>query len=204
MRDAARFGRGTFTYIGNREEVQTKMSALFEKLESPVLTNVELRFDDPAVEMWPQRIPDLYAGEPVVVAVKFSKPAGRVIASAKRATEDWNDVHALQVTSEESGIGRLWARRKIEALSDSETDVRPQIVELALSHHLVSQYTSLVAVDQTPGVQQTCETRTVPVNLPAGWGGLDGSLPGTASPAPLHLLIGILLLAAAAILAVRS
>jgi Ca-activated chloride channel family protein len=206
MRDAARFGRGTFTYIGNREEVQEKMSSLFEKLESPVLTNVELRFDDPAIEMWPQRIPDLYSGEPVVVAVKFSKPLGRVLASAKRGTEEWNDVHSMQVTSEESGIGRLWARRKIEALSDSEKDVRPQILELALAHHLVSQYTSLVAVDHTPtGVpQEACETRTVPVNLPAGWGGVDGSLPGTASPAPLHLLIGIALLAAAAALAIRS
>jgi len=206
MRDAARFGRGTFTYIGNRDEVQTKMSTLFEKLESPVLTNVELRFDDPAVEMWPQRIPDLYAGEPVLVAVKFSQPVGRVIASAKRGTEEWNDVHAMQVTAEESGIGRLWARRKIEALSDSETDVRPQIVELALTHHLVSQYTSLVAVDHTPtGIApEACSTQNVPVNLPAGWGGIDGSLPGTASPAPLHMLIGILLLAAAALIAARS
>jgi len=206
MRDAARYGRGTFTYIGNREEVQGKMSSLFEKLESPVLTNVELRFDDPAIEMWPQRIPDLYAGEPVVVAVKFSKHAGGVIASAKRGTEEWNDVHSLQITSEESGIGRLWARRKIEALSDSTTDVRPQIVELALSHHLVSQYTSLVAVDHTPtGISpETCETRTVPVNLPAGWGGIDGSLPGTASPAPVHMLIGLALLAAAAAIAIRS
>src|SRR3954468_2923957 len=50
MRNAARFGRGTFTYIGNVNEVQTKMTALFEKLESPVLTNVELRFDDPTAE----------------------------------------------------------------------------------------------------------------------------------------------------------
>ena len=159
-----------------------------------------------AIEMWPQRIPDLYSGEPVVVAVKFSKPVGRVIASAKRGTEEWNDVHSMQVTSEESGIGRLWARRKIEALSDSATDVRPQVLELALAHHLVSQYTSLVAVDHTPsGVpQEACETHTVPVNLPAGWGGMDGSLPGTASPAPLHLLIGIALLAAAAAIAIRS
>jgi Ca-activated chloride channel family protein len=205
MRDAARFGRGTFTYIGNRDEVQTKMSALFEKLESPVLTNVEFRFDDPAVEMWPQRIPDLYAGEPVVVAVRFSKPASRVIASAKRGTEEWNDVHSMQITSEESGVGRLWARRKIEALSDSETDVRPQIVQLALAHHLVSQYTSLVAVDHTPtGVApESCQSRPVPVNLPAGWGGVDGSLPGTASPAPLHMLIGIVLLAIAAAIATR-
>jgi len=206
MRDAARFGRGTFTYIGNRDEVQSKMSALFEKLESPVLTNVELHFDDPAVEMWPQRIPDLYAGEPVVVAVKFSQPGGRVIASAKRGTEEWNDVHAMQVTSEESGIGRLWARRKIEALSDSQTDVRSQIVELALAHHLVSQYTSLVAVDHTPtGIApEACATHNVPVNLPAGWGGIDGSMPGTASPAPLEMVIGIVLLAIACVAAVRS
>jgi len=220
MRDAARFGRGTFTYIGSSNEVQEKMTALFEKLESPVLTNVELRFDDPAVEMWPQRIPDLYAGEPVVVAVKFSKPAGRVIASGKRAGEEWNDVHPLGVgagvlagragetpaATQESGIGRLWARRKIEALADSEGDVRQQIVDLALAHHLVSHYTSLVAVDHTPsGVpQQTCDTRTVPATLPAGWGGIDGSLPGTATPAPLYIVIGLILLAMSAAIAVRS
>ncbi|MDQ6801287.1 MAG: marine proteobacterial sortase target protein [Acidobacteriota bacterium] len=206
MRDAARFGRGTFTYIGSPNEMQEKMTALFEKLESPVLTTVELRFDDPAVEMWPQRIPDLYAGEPVVVAVKFSKPAGRVIASAKRGSEEWNDVHNLEVTSEESGIGRLWARRKIEALTDGEGDARQQVVELALAHHLVSQYTSLVAVDHTPsGVPlQNCETRAVPVNLPQGWGGVDGSLPGTATPAPLYILTGAILLGCAAIVALRN
>jgi|SRR5579872_564722 len=202
MRDAARFGRGTFTYIGNREEVQTKMSALFEKLESPVLTNVELHFDDPSIEMWPSRVPDLYAGEPVVVAVKFSKPVGRVTASAK----DWTDNALNPVSTSESGIDRLWARRKIEALSDSESDQRQQIVEVALAHHLVSQYTSLVAVDHTPtGVApETCATHTVPVNLPAGWGGIDGSLPGTASPAPLELLIGFVLMAIAVAIAVRS
>lgn len=207
MRDAARFGRGTFTYIGNANEVQEKMSALFEKLESPVLTNVELRFDDPAVEMWPQRIPDLYSGEPVVVAVRFSKPIGRVTASAKRGGEEWNDVRNVQSVSEESGIGRLWARRKIEALADSQSgDVRQQVVELALAHHLVSEYTSLVAVDHTPtgAPLQNCETRTVPVNLPAGWGGVDGSLPGTATPAPMYILIGIILLILASAIAVRS
>jgi Ca-activated chloride channel family protein len=84
--------------------------------------------------------------------------------------------------------------------------VRQQVVEVALAHHLVTDYTSLVAVDHTPsGVpQQNCETRAVPVNLPEGWGGVEGSLPGTATPAPLHMLIGIVLLSLAAIVAVRS
>jgi Ca-activated chloride channel family protein len=199
MREAARFGRGTFTYIGNTNEVEEKMTSLFTKLESPVLTNVAVRFDDPAAEMWPQRIPDLYAGEPVIVAVRFSKPSGRVIASASRGHAEWNDVHAVTAVSEEAGIGKLWARMKIEALSDANDVNRDEITGIALEHHLVTPFTSLVAVDVTPAGTpiQTCETRPVPLNLPAGWGGgVDGSsLPGTATPGPLLLLAGIVLLA---------
>ena len=41
MREAARLGRGTFTYIGSPTEVQQKMTALFHKLESPVLADVQ-------------------------------------------------------------------------------------------------------------------------------------------------------------------
>jgi Ca-activated chloride channel homolog len=197
MRNAARFGRGTFTYIANIGEVQEKMTALFEKLESPVLTNVELHFDDPTAEMWPQLVPDLYAGEPVVVAVKFSAGTGRVIASGRIGSQEWRDVHALTSTAEESGIAKLWARSKIEALTDEQTaDIRQKIIDLGLEHHLVTQFTSLVAVDVTPSAipLRACETRAVPVNLPAGWGGIEGSLPQTATPAPLLLLSGLLLM----------
>jgi Ca-activated chloride channel homolog len=173
---------------------------------------VEVRFDDPAAEIWPQRVPDLYAGEPIVVAARLSKPNGRIILSGLIGKEEWHDVHTLSTTGEQSGIGRLWARRKIESLTDSveasaeNSDVKQQIVDLALEHHLVTPYTSLVAVDKTPsGVPlEKCETRAVPVNLPAGWGGLDGSLPKTATTAPLFLLCGGLLLGLAALLAIRS
>jgi len=198
MRNAARFGRGTFTYIANVSEVQEKMTALFEKLESPVLTNVELRFDDPAAEVWPQRVPDLYAGEPVVVAVKFASPSGRVILSGRSGGQEWNEVHSVAATGVDSGIGRLWGRMKIEALTDEPSDwTRQKIIDLGLQHHLVTQFTSLVAVDVTPASsvsQRACETRAVPVNLPAGWGGIEGSLPQTATPAPLLLIAGALLM----------
>jgi len=199
MRNAARFGRGTFTYVANREEVQQKMTSLFEKLESPVMTNVEVRFDDPAAEMWPQRVPDLYAGEPVVVAVKFGAPSGRVIVSG----ESWNETHVVGEGSAQ-GLAKLWARQKIEALSD-QPDTRAEIVRLALEHHLVTQYTSLVAVDTTPSnvALHACETRPVPVNLPAGWGGAEGVLPATATPAPLFILIGAFLIAVGAAWGVR-
>lgn len=212
MSSAARFGRGTFTYIGDVKEVQEKMTSLFTKLESPVLTNVELRFDDPTAEVWPQRVPDLYAGEPVVVAARLTKPDGRVIVSGLIGKEEWRDVRTLTVNGAEEGIGKLWARRKIEALTDSgdvnveNSDAKQKVIELALDHHLVTPFTSLVAVDVTPnGVPaEKCETRAVPVNLPAGWGGIQGSLASTATAAPLYITLGALLLAIAAALAIRS
>jgi Ca-activated chloride channel homolog len=202
MRNAARFGRGTFTYIGNVTEVQEKMGALFEKLENPVLTDVTLHLDDPAAEMWPQRVPDLYAGEPIVVTVRTSKRGGRVIASGNLGHEEWSDVHTLASSGEESGIAKLWARQKIEALLDRDTALaensadRQQVIDLALANHLVTPLTSLVAVDHTPtGVDPAaCETHAIPVNLPAGWGGVDGTLPQTGTPGPLMIAIGALLL----------
>ena len=53
-------------------------------------------------------------------------------------------------------MARLWGRSKIDALEDvlrqggDEPAIRPAVVALAMEHHLVSRYTSLVAVDRTP------------------------------------------------------
>ena len=91
----------------------------------------------------------------------------------------------------DSGIGKLWAREKIESLTD-----RNAIIKLGLDHHLVTEFTSLVAVDVTPASvpQETCESKAVPANLAAGWG---GTLPATATPAPLLMLLGICFIAIA-------
>ena len=46
MTKAAQFGRGTFTYIGDLREVEEKMTRLFAKIDSPVLTDVAIRWPD--------------------------------------------------------------------------------------------------------------------------------------------------------------
>jgi Ca-activated chloride channel family protein len=80
--------------------------------------------------------------------------------------------------------------------------LKKQVVELALSHHLVSSFTSLVAVDVSPTVARgvVCEARPVPVNLPAGWSHehVFGSMPSTATPGRLYILVGFALAMAAA------
>ena len=132
------------------------MGEFFAKLENPVLADIELQWPDPDAESWPEQVPDLYAGRPVVVTARLGTVHGELVATGVRASESWEARTVLSVGAERAGVNRLWARRKIASIMDQlargvpEDEVRPQVVEIALAHHLVSKYTSLVAVDVTP------------------------------------------------------
>ena len=178
MRRAAEAGRGTFTYIGHPGEVGTKMAALFAKLKRPVLTDVEVVWDDPGAEVWPERAPDLYAGEPLVVAARLADLGREVRITGMRDGRPWERHLAIAATAGGDGggaVGKLWARRKIDALTAglqrgvAPEEVRREVVEVALAHHLVSRYTSLVAVDVTPArpAGEPLATRGVPLAMPA-------------------------------------
>ena len=229
MRRAAELGRGTFTHIGRLEQVRERMQELFAKLDSPALTGVEVRWDDPGAEMYPQRVPDLYAGEPVVVAARLIHLGDQVRLLGERDGTWWDEVLPLAsltsgtasaasaggipAGSVESGIGKLWARRKITALLDAwrrspahgsdgspspeRTELRRQVVELAFEHHLVSRFTSLVAVDVTPERRDgsPLASRRVPNVRPAGatWR-MPGYLPSGGTSARLSLWLGLALL----------
>jgi Ca-activated chloride channel homolog len=205
MRNAARFGRGTFTYIGDLGQVKARMSELFEKLGSPVMTAIDVRIDDPTVEMWPARIPDLYRGEPLVLTLRVTDPSAPVTIRGRIGNESWTTRLQLTDPLDESGIGRLWARRKIESAMDRLSEgidqavVRQEVVPVALRHRLVSQYTSLVAIDQSVHglVGAACATE---ISQPAQPANVEGVLPQTATPAQLYLLIGSLLIAISIVL----
>ena len=207
MARAAQFGRGTFTYIGDVNEVNEKMSRLFAKLESPVLRDVAIRWPDGTpVETYPKQVPDLYLGEPVLVAAAARAPLGTVVVSGTSGNHPWSVALTPDVDRTSAGVGALWARAKIAAHMDEIArgspvdEVRPKVVQVALEHHLVSAYTSLVAIDVTPtGPTEGLKTALVKASLPAGH---DGSLPQTDTAATLQLLLGLLALLAAGLVAV--
>jgi Ca-activated chloride channel family protein len=197
MRNAARFGRGTFTYIGDVQQVKERMGELFAKLGSPVMTSIDVRSSDPSAELWPARVPDLYSGEPLVVAVRLKDPLATLGIGGKIGEESWSTRQSLTAPVPDSGIGKLWARQKIESLMDGLSEgvdaqkVRSDVIAVALRHHLVSQYTSLVAVDHTPAGLggAACQPEAMPVSQP-GAGAGNGALPQTATPAVMLLLAG--------------
>ncbi len=207
MSKAAQFGRGTFTYIGDVDEVETKMNDLFHKLETAVMTDLAVVFDDPTVEVWPKRLPDLYQGEPLLLTARTKLNNQSVVVSGKRQNKGWQNSFQLNQSGSDSGIATMWARAKITALMDriregeEEKKIKPKVVNVALQHNLVSQYTSLIAVDVTPArpVDEALDTQALPVNLPEGQAHekIFGRHAQTATPAQLQLMIGVMLLLAA-------
>ena len=208
MREAARLGRGTFTYIGSITEVKEKMVALFAKLEAPALTDVEIE-PVAGAEIVPERIPDVYLGEPITVALRAPTLPSRVVLRGRLGVEVWERVLMLHPAGEGAGLSSHWARGKIAALLDrrrtgsSEDEIRHAVLEFALTHHLVSPYTSLVAVDVTPvrPGDESLESRALTTNLPHGWDytAVFGLGQG-ATDGPVHLTLGLLALLLAAAL----
>jgi Ca-activated chloride channel family protein len=202
MTRAAQLGRGTFTYIGRIEEVGARMGELFAKLEAPVLKGLEVRWPEGVqVEAWPARLPDLYAGEPVVIAAALDKLHGEVRLTGERDARRWEAQIALARNAPAQGIGGLWAREKVSALmaslrdGASEAEVRARVIELATAHRLVTRYTSFVAVDKTPArpSDESMKTAAVPTLLPAGWvyDKVFGELPQGSTGSRLALAIGL-------------
>lgn len=184
------------------------MADLFSKLERPVMSDLILEWpagfaaEGIEVESWPQRLPDLYADEPLVLTARLSKrpTSGSLVLRGRCAGQAWRSELPLQGGGQAAGVAVLWARDKIAALSESlhqgadAAKVKQGIVETALRYQLVSKHTSLVAVDVTPTrpADASLKTRAVPTRLPAGWEhGKVFGLPQTATAAALHLWLGL-------------
>lgn len=222
MRETARLGRGTFTYIGNVEEVRQRMEALFTKLEKPAVTDLVLDLPGEG-EVFPRRLPDLYHGEPLAVSMRLDRLGGVLALSGRRAGKSWRTTLDLATARPLEGVAKVWARDKMRDLQDATHTgveaavIRSVVTRLAVAHQLMSPYTSLVAVDRTPArpADAALHRREVATNLPAGWtrtkvageipaafeAGLQPAsfnLPATATAAELKMLIGMTLLLFAA------
>jgi Ca-activated chloride channel family protein len=178
MTEAAERGRGTYTHIGSEAQVEERMRGLFEKLESPAVTSLGIDLPDAAADVTPSPLPDLYRGEPLVIAMRASSLAGSMKVRGRIGETPWEASVALAKAAPGSGISKLWARRKIDdeeaaivTVGRPAEEIDKRILAIALEHHLVSRLTSLVAVEDTRSRPEgeRLSRADVPLNLPAGW-----------------------------------
>lgn len=179
MSEAAHFGRGTFINIAMQDDVLNAMARLFAKIERPQLTNIKIEGLQKA-DMTPAIMPDLYDGEPIVIAYKTADGGhGDLEITGERGGKPWSMIVPKAQGGSAQGVANLWARRKIQMTNrsfignhsnDAFETRRSEVLALALGYHLVSEFTSLVAVEQNV-VRDPADPlykREVAANLPAG------------------------------------
>ena len=178
MRRMAEAGRGTYTNIGSGGEVNAKMTALLERLKTPAVRDLAVTVEGGSFDFTPRVLPDLYAGEPLMLLGKGPALSGKLTVSGTIGDKAWSRTVDLAKASDSPAVARLWANRRIadvEAqrwggqMEDAAAD--SAIADLGLAYGLVTTQTSLVAEDETPSrpVGATLTREELPLLLPAGW-----------------------------------
>jgi Ca-activated chloride channel homolog len=174
----AEAGRGTVQYVRPDEETESAVSAFYNRICNPLLTDIELDWDGIDVtDVYPAVIPDLFSAQPVIIHGRYEEAgSGAVTISARFRGRIWEqdiDVVFPEVEPDHDVLATLWARQKIKTLmADMYGGEKPQkvreVTQLALEFRIMSQYTAFVAVTEeirtSPG--GWTETIQIPVEIP--------------------------------------
>jgi Ca-activated chloride channel homolog len=201
----ARAGQGEAFVVTKPEHAAQQAERLRQMIDSPVLTDVRARFEglavyDVASQASPSdgasstlnNLPDVLGGRPVVIVGKWrgdlaQAEGARLIVQGQSAAGSFEDVVKAQAPDAQAvALEHLWARQTIaqhldqDALEGGQAH-RAHILALGLKHHLLTPYTSFLAVDQLVRTRDAATPVDQPVPLPQGVGPTALSRPG-----PMH------------------
>ncbi|MDR3682134.1 MAG: VIT and VWA domain-containing protein [Geothrix sp.] len=174
----AHAGQGEAFVITRPEQAALEAERFRAYVSSPVLTNLKLTTNGFHIQdLEPLQLPDVLADRPVVCLGKWKGEArGTVTLSGLSGAGPWSQTFEVgQVKDRDHGaLRQLWARQRIQMLSDydqfgPDADRKAEVTRLGLAYHLLTAYTSFVAVDtQVRHAGGSATTITQPLPLPEG------------------------------------
>jgi Ca-activated chloride channel family protein len=195
----ARLGRGTSEFLQLDEDIESAIIRFHDRLSYPLLRDLHLRWEGTSAwDQLPAELPDLYYGQPLQFCAKFRPaPDTRLFLSGKCGDEEWQKVLLLpQPVGREEVILRSWAKARIDAVLEQQQATYPpaqacrdEIISLALEYHLLTEYTSFVAVQEESASQLPAKQLKIAVPLPQGLrreGFLGGSVVACSMPAGIR------------------
>ena len=148
--------RATSAYVLPEEDIEVKVSSFFAKIKDPVLAQVKVRFPENAHagRLHPGSLPDLFKGEQLVVAGRYSgSVSGKITLEGQinglARTFSYDAKFPAEAT-ENDFIPRLWATRRIGFLLDEirlrgeSAELRDEVADLARRHGIVTPYTAFL------------------------------------------------------------
>ena len=202
----ARAGQGEPFVVTKPEMAAAQAERLRKMIDAPVLTQLKARFDGLEVyDVEPatlDALPDVLGGRPVLLYGKWrGEPRGQLVLEGQAATGTHTDVVPVRAPdADASALRHLWARSRIQQLSDQEaleggSGQRDAITALGLHYSLLTQYTSFIAIDQIVRTSEAAAPVNQPLPLPQGVsnlaiGEVGAAVPSTPEPAAwLSLLV---------------
>ncbi len=183
--------RAVSTYVRPAEDIEAKVTSLYNKISHPVLANVRLTTSENIrlFETYPQQMPDLFWGSQLVVLGKFtgSGPAAVKITGqiGNQSKEFAYDVTFPERTTEDKDfVENLWARRKVGYLLDQirangeQKELMDEMLTLARKYGIATPYTSYLVMPDAP-----LPIVGRPIHpIPRGADGRGAPAPGLTSP----------------------
>lgn len=159
---------GTSSYVRPTERIDEVVASLYNKISSPVLTNVQLTIDGITLDsVYPaQPLPDLFAGNQMTVVGRYRGSAENltVTLSGLLGGQEQNYVYSNQEFRSRAGgeafIARLWATRRIGEMLNSirlngeNPELIDSIVSLSVRYGIITPYTSFL-IDENDILSQT-------------------------------------------------
>ena len=180
----AESGRGAVEYVTLADKADEAAHRFYERVRSPLLTDLYIDWGGlPVTDVYPQRLPDLFSGQPLVISGRFTQAAsGKIRLKGTRAGGPFT--REIPVTFSPSSppfdaLAGFWARRRIDDLMSQDwlglqqgamkPALKEQITQLGLDYRLMTQFTSFVAVEDRIVTKDGKPQRMqVPVEMPEG------------------------------------
>ena len=149
---------GDADYVLPKEDIETKVGALYEKIAYPVLTGTKLDFGGlETYDVYPRQLPDLFRGGQMTVMGRF-KGAPK---TAKLSGQIGGKTSEFAGTTGAGGaeLPKLWATRKVGFLIEDARragrpiagEVRDEIIGLSTKYGVVTPLTAaLITEDEQP------------------------------------------------------
>jgi TonB family protein len=145
-------GGGYVPYLPGTSASGQALAALARQ-RGPVLEEARLELPAGIREVYPRRLPNLVAGEELLVAARAEGPVrGELTLRGRVNGEPYEARHRVEATgaagAEGSFLPRLWAQLAIDELSLDEGEAaRAETIALSKRHHLLSRHTSLIVLE---------------------------------------------------------
>ncbi|HJW71970.1 MAG TPA: VIT and VWA domain-containing protein, partial [Geothrix sp.] len=173
----AHAGQGEAFVITRPEQAAAEAERFRAYVSSPVLTNLKLTTNGFHIQdLEPMQLPDVLADRPVVCLGKWTGEAkGTVTLSGFSGSGPWSQTFEVGRARDRShqALRQLWARQRIQMLSDydqfgQDAGRKAEVTRLGLAYHLLTAYTSFVAVDSQVRNHGGSTTVTQPLPMPEG------------------------------------